>query len=588
MSTLQIERLRCRYRVPREHPNPSGVQSRMDRLVREGLIEGRWADAVATLVPDDEEGVLVIRRLDLKLLLGGGVPEDARLAALWRRGLAQALARALAAEPDGRWLMWFPSRAAYLARFVEDHVAGRAAGVWYYEPFRPLLGLPARSALREAFRREPALIVPTLALLDEHGRLAWLTALLDEADAAALLTAIPPAAGDSALRTDAALLAAIEVGRPQRWWSDRRAIVALHLLAAVSRADGGQAPSRSLLEAVEEVAALVPVLRQFVEEESGTPSRLLERIRGDEGTQRALEALRRDHPSVAAALIQAAAPVAAPAAPDGGERFGTAFGGVFLLLPSLAEMDLSGLLREAGFTEDDLAWAAPLGRWLVLVACLGPEHRTAARVDAALRLAAGLEHVPDRATLRRLARMTAPHATALGAALAAWAARARLLSGKPAVTDVARTPGRRWVMLERDGGTGLWLRARLLDRRGDAPPSERVASLPPAVGELAHVHLAGLLGNARAGLAWSEIAATLLNLFARKLPGFVGSSAGYLCRNFLAGTSLVECDARGVGVDLPRVPLQVVMRMAGAAGRYEIPWLPGGSLSIRHNEAYSE
>jgi hypothetical protein len=414
-----------------------------------------------------------------------------------------------------------------------------------------------------------------------------LTALLDEADAVALLTAIPPAAGDSALRTDAALLAAIEAGRPQRWWSDRPAIVALHLLAAVSRADGGQAPSRSLLEAVEEVAALAPVLRRFAVE-SSPPSRLSERIRGDEGTQRALEALRADHPSAAAALMYAASADAATAAPKHGERFGTPFGGVFLLLPPLAEMELSGLLRQAGFTEDDLTWAAPLGRWLVLLACLGPEHRAAARADPALRLAAGLERVPDRDALRRLARATAPRAAALGAALAAWAERVHLLSGKPAVTDVVGTPGRRWVMLERDGGTGLWLRARLLDRRGDAPPPEPVTPLPPAVDEVVHVHLAGLLGNARAGLAWSGIAAALLNLFARKLPGFAGSSAGYLCRNFLAGTSLVESDARGVGVDLPRVPLQVVMRISGAAGRYEIPWLPGGSLSIRHNEAYSE
>jgi hypothetical protein len=559
----------------------------MDRLVREGLVEGNWADAVAALAPDDEEGVLVIRRLDLKLLLGGGMPEDARLAALWRNGILRALAHALATEPDGRRLIRFPSRAAYLARFVEDHMAGRAAGVWYYEPFRPLLNRSIGAAVREALLGEPALIIPTLALLDEHGRLAWLTALLDEADAAALLTAIPPAAGDSALRTDAALRAAVETGRPRHWWSDRPAIVKLHLLSAAARADSGRPPSRSLLEAVTDVAALVPVLRQFANDVTGPPSRLLERIRRDEATRKTFAALRANHPSVVAALIQAVTDDAPTAAPQTGARFGTPFGGVFLLLPSLAEMDLSGLLRQAGFTEDDLAWAAPLGRWLVLVACLGPEHGTAARVDAALRLAAGLERVPDRATLRRLARMTAPHATALGAALNAWAARAHLLSGEPAVSDVARTPGRRWVMLERDGGTGLWLRARLLDRRGDAPP-EPVTPLPPAVDEVAHVHLAGLLGNARAGLAWSGVAAALLNLFARKLPGFAGSSAGYLCRNFLAGTSLVESDARGVGVDLPRVPLQVVMRISGAAGRYEIPWLPGGSLSIRHNEAYSE
>ncbi|MGH2586072.1 MAG: hypothetical protein ACRDJE_14255, partial [Dehalococcoidia bacterium] len=175
MSTLQIERLRCRYRVPREHPNPWGVQARLDRLVREGLVEGGWTDAVASLVSEDEAGVLVIRRLELKLLLGVGAPEDTRLAALWRRGLTRALARALAAEPDGRWLIRFPSRAAYLARFAEDLVAGTAAGAWYYEPFRSLLTLPIGAALREAFRRDPTSILPALALLDERGRLSWMT-----------------------------------------------------------------------------------------------------------------------------------------------------------------------------------------------------------------------------------------------------------------------------------------------------------------------------------------------------------------------------------------------------------------------------
>ncbi|MGH2583277.1 MAG: hypothetical protein ACRDJE_00005, partial [Dehalococcoidia bacterium] len=360
----------------------------------------------------------------------------------------------------------------------------------------------------------------------------------------------------------------------------------LHLLAATAQAGRGQAPSRSLLEAVHHLAEVLPILRSAEPETAATPSRLLSRVHREEPARRAFEALRVNHPSVAAVVARAGAGPTATAVPGDEQRLGTPFGGVFVLLPALAEIDLERLLREAGLPEDDLHWSVPLGRWLVLLACLGPERRAAAHVDPALTLAAGLEAMPERAALRWLARVTTPLAGSLGGALVAWAERAHLTSGKDSVAEAVRAPSRRWVRLERDSGNGLWLRVAPLAHRPESvsPPAD---GLPSAAGEVAHFHLGGLLRGRSAGLAWSQIAAAVLNITARRIPGFAGSSAGYLCRNFLAGTSLVERDAGGVSVDLPRVPLQVVMRVAGTAGRYAIPWLPGGALLIDGREAYN-
>ncbi len=70
------------------------------------------------------------------------------------------------------------------------------------------------------------------------------------------------------------------------------------------------------------------------------------------------------------------------------------------------------------------------------------------------------------------------------------------------------------------------------------------------------------------------ISHAILRHFAGRLMGFGWSGCEYLYKNFLAGEGSVRCTDEGLEVTLPRMPLHLVARMAGADGMsYTVPWL---------------
>lgn len=70
--------------------------------------------------------------------------------------------------------------------------------------------------------------------------------------------------------------------------------------------------------------------------------------------------------------------------------------------------------------------------------------------------------------------------------------------------------------------------------------------------------------------------------FAARLFGFAGSSFVYLYENFCAGAGLIRADGDRIVVDLPPVPLEVVLRMAGFHEREVAPpWLDGRIVVLR-------
>jgi hypothetical protein len=81
------------------------------------------------------------------------------------------------------------------------------------------------------------------------------------------------------------------------------------------------------------------------------------------------------------------------------------------------------------------------------------------------------------------------------------------------------------------------------------------------------------------------VAAAVLAVFARGLPGFEASSPGHLARNFLAGESHVRVAGDGVEVTLPRTPLEVVLRVAGwRDSTHPVPWLRGETMLVTRDE----
>jgi hypothetical protein len=83
-------------------------------------------------------------------------------------------------------------------------------------------------------------------------------------------------------------------------------------------------------------------------------------------------------------------------------------------------------------------------------------------------------------------------------------------------------------------------------------------------------------------LTWSVIAHGVLRAFARRLIGFGGSSFDYLYHNFLAGVGSVGVDGATIDVELPPVPLLLVLRMAGIYDQtLAVPWLDGARVRLR-------
>jgi hypothetical protein len=478
---LTIRRVRCTWRVPPGVPAPTGGQAR-------SLVAGRLGDHAGRLgdhggLDPDGDGVLVLRRLSVRARVaatGGGPPAGDRLASLLAAAIGEGVRRTIE-EPAAR-VARFRSWGEYAAAFADAALTGAAGTGWPFGIFGAPTPRPA--AVAAALRQRPAALADTLAALGRRGRLADALTLLGHADAAELLEALAAMAtpGPATGTARAALSAAMAGAR--RLPADT-AVLALWLAA-------GPAGQGALSTGA--VTLALQVADTLASGRAGDADRLVP-------------------PS----------PAAAPATAAAGGMLVTAFGGVPLLIPLLAErLGLDGPAVPPGADDAEPTVTAAVLRWLILLACLGPEARADAQLDPAVALLAGLPAPPSP---------TRFHAVA--AAVAA-------------------------------GPAGI----RSGDEGDDAAAPEGLDP-GPLVG-------AGAVRQLVAAQAGAVVAA-----FARRLPGFSASSVGYLRRNFLLGRATIRWDPGGVRAELPAVPLAVVLRMAGTAPRrWEIAWLPGGVLEL--------
>jgi hypothetical protein len=471
--SVLIERASCRYRFPRNHPGPGELRLRLDGALRD-RVPAVCGELLAESLPAGG-GVAVIRRLDLKVVLSRRPASERRAAALWGRAIAMAVARVLAEDAPDR-VVRFDSHAARVARLVEDIAWGTAWNRWYHAEFSSLSGLPASAAIRAALLLDRSAAGPALAELRRRGGgLRLVGDALTDADAWTIAGAVEATGAAPRLRDGAPhdlLRAAAAEARP--------ALAALVLVAELA-GGGGVAPADR--ELAIQLARVLPLLRDRPAA-GWTARRLLDAAtRAGDAELAGIRGLLAEAPELllAAAEVAAAPPgMGAPAPTDEGEyELVTSYGGAFLLLPALVELDVE--------VEERLRAAA---RWAALVECVPADGRRAARHDPALAVAAGLEEVPDDAAVEAVARV-----------------------------------GRR-------------------------------------------------------------LAPRLLRRFAGRLPGFERSGRDHIARNFVVGPARVRVAPTGVAVTLPRVPLQVVLRIAGWRGSaHEVPWLPGAHLTVDDDDA---
>ncbi len=626
---LLIRQFQAQYLVSREHPAPERIKSRLDETVTRDLAQTLMS-ALASWISNSDSSFWLIRSLDVELDVNIAWDQE-QLARAFASRIARSLATSVQGGSDGENTLWFPNRAAYLARFLTDLAERRAWGKWCYEGFEGLRSLPLSAALRSVVCEQPATSREALRLLHPF-ELDNLFRALSAQDARRILDrfAETDASGDDLGCFQAvwsiwtfqagedwsnALRLYLDAGRENVGGLSLRA-AALALLRLQRRLSNGKASLITILTSgdiaalYESVGAsdaelLAPLMR--------CPSEWIREV--------SAQLLARNTDSVAAET--AASP---------GPRH-TVFGGLFLLLPLIDELPLEEATHGWPDTEDVSAVA--LARFLLLIKSCGQSRAHQVFNDFLLRDLLG---IPPAFSVDALAdwqkAVSASHIQLFLKILETWHAERGAMRGETLiltlVSSSALSQGRGSPAILIDAARGFWLSVTdystrnpkrllgslghffsgdtldnaillcdpaLLESLNAAFPDRQVLSLAdPAVSKLAgeddavadilarldklpdDLDYLSLPKSWRISPAFDRAlsvgAQGLLRSFAWRLPGFARSNLPYLYSNFLdfAG-SMEEEPARRV-VRLGRPPLHLILNMTGMESKiYTLSWL---------------
>jgi hypothetical protein len=486
-SRVTIDRMNGLYLVSRQHPDPTKLRQRLDKVMRDQLAPACGRFLAQALDPGDPS-VWLIRRLDVDLALDVGAVDDAALARIWARQIATATVRAMAYGADGDTVLHFPDQAAYLAQFVADLAEGQAWGKWYYRAFDSLRSLPTGTAMSEALIRDPALTEAVLRQLAERGRLERLLGTLSERDAQRVYAACcaaqasaAPASGGGRRRSIETLLAAWPTALPRPL--PARVATAhnkLRLYLAVRAGSPALPAGDELRTAIDHLLALATVLQQMAAPTALIASLAtgdlhraasLARQAGLSGYLKNLRFFQQVASGDGKWLARVARTIAKPSSsppPRGGrggvrlpaaQKLATRFGGIFLLLPSLLELGLPELTEPILRSKLDGVERAQAARYLVAVKCFGRARAREAAHDPVLNLAVGLDGPPPAEATSASSRSTAAALDQAGQArLVERLARLGRLEGRRLSAELVAAPSSgKAVLLVRDVAHDAWV-----------------------------------------------------------------------------------------------------------------------------------
>jgi hypothetical protein len=524
---LVVDRHRCRYRVPRSHPDPAGVRRRLDAVIAE-RIPARLADVLSAHLPPGD-GVVVIRQLGVRVLLGASEPELIATTDLWTKGLVTAILKALARDDDT--VMRYPSRAAYLAAFLATLGDGDAFARWPFAQFRRWRALGPAGAATAACETHSHDVAAAFAVLaaDSDDALRRLLAMLSAEQAARIAAAAGLGRADPSAAPELAALGGDDLAahalRSGRQFAPSPDHLALWLLARLRQS--GDAARR----AIGELAAWGPELAALGLLDTAPAAGSGPHRPPDELHQITL--LHNVIPALAAALDRASEGPADNA--EDRDMLTSSFAGCALLLAGLGTIDLEAAVIEVGVPA---AAAAPLAgrlRWWALLCALGREHRLSARFD-------------------------------------------------PVLLRLAGDPG---------GAYGTEMVGGLLPAHACAALAEQLTAAmtrggetaPASSGETAHLDISDVVANTAVAAVVRALALFAVRDLARRLPGFSASSARYIAVNLLVGAGRFRFRPSTSSASLPDVPLRVALQIAGWEDRTVVaPWLPGGTLRFNRDD----
>jgi hypothetical protein len=229
----------------------------------------------------------------------------------------------------------------------------------------------------------------------------------------------------------------------------------------------------------------------------------------------------------------------------------TRLGGPFLLLDDLAALPLAEVSAE--WPSIDGAAAVDLLRLVVLGHCLGAARWTRVFEDPFWRDVWRIGPGIGRADLAAWLSALGPgRLRALRAALAVHACNNT--EPAPLLAAGVEIAGAAWrVLLGRHGRWAALARARARRPASPEAAADDVVDLLDAVGPLPQGWRA----------AFAVAAQQTLRGFAHRLPGFAGSRAEYLYRNFLDLSASVQVEPSRITVTLSRPPLDLVLGLSG-------------------------
>lgn len=526
--TIEIRQFDAQYNVARSINHPATIQRRLDQVVS-SLLAQTLEDQLA-IFNDNDSALYFIEQIHFDLPLDLTQKDDRQLANIWAKAITTSIQRTISQSGSG--IVVFSDRRSFVASFIEDLIQGRAWDCWYYTEFAELRSISLGQAILQVLTQDVDVGRDTLIEITKRDSLERLLTRLSDAEVTSiglqcLLPPSPRVSFDSG-----EWIAAIRnlLNRSYILLQGTPAHGLLRIYCGLLRQRPELGPDVHLARFIWDLLDLRQTVQQMADRSSFL--RLLESDNwpvalGQLGAgigQQLLRNLQRELTGTEAVELLRDLQMEAVAMPT--QQLRTAFGGIFLLVGAIIDLDLYGFLESCVYPEPDGVPKANLLLWLMALQCLGQENLARSMTDRGLLKFAGLKKAPDVEWLAAYgAGLTVEMHEGFGMDLVAHCGRvvANRFEYRGVLTDL--------------GEPGEWLR------------------------------LHGVPGSPFIDEVWDNtlgiLSSIVLRGFGVRLGALGGSSPGYVSKNFLECGAVVSISEAEISIRFLVCPLQMVLKMAG-------------------------
>jgi hypothetical protein len=548
VQSLQIHQFNAQYIVARSLENPLDLKRRLDQVAMDLLTDALEISSAIV----EAEPICFIEQMTVDLTADIAVMDDRQLAAAWAKSLQQGIARTL--NQGGNGVTIFKNRGEFLASFLNDLLTGQAWHCWYYQEFLEWRSLPTSQAILTILTADSDNGRDALLILTQQGQLDRLLAQLSDTEVEAITRfCLLPASPNVVLPNTIPVWIQAVLSRLQQGFTLTgilaRDVIRLYLELLHRHPELG--PDVNLARFIRDLLQLRQtmmgrddrhqLLQQLAADQWAGVLNQLERGAARQLLMTLMTELSGGEVSELLQDLQTAAPSSVEAVGM------TSFGGIFLLLSAIVDLELHHFLQHCPYPEPEGISKTGLLLWAIVLQCLGYENAVQARSDRALTLLAGLAQPPTSSQLQHYAESLTP---AMHATFAEQFQHHFHNQNHPAqfgFATVFSSPSPLtfdWFFLCTD-------------------PSP-------------------LLPNAEWDATLAIVSATVLRTFAARLGAFADSSPAYLCHNFLQSQATIELSSHQLIVRFITCPLQMILRMAGFDHHtWNVPWLENRQLTLQ-------